>query len=161
MIQNIRFLVKDDAVACEDLLISRLVLLHLCLDTRTLLADRVVNLNGTECRPEGLHQQKGGHVSRLMLACIKNIGNDQQVKAEKSPINPVHPKAIYFRAPPEKGILPDPSLLDSVDSEQHGNINKAVQDLQKAAFDNELAEDKRPHPTSLFTDHMDIFRTLF
>ena len=46
-LNNIRFLVAEGMVACEDFLIGRPVLLYLRADTRTLLEDRVETLDGT------------------------------------------------------------------------------------------------------------------
>ena len=158
-LKNLRFLIPDDAVASEDMLIGRPVLRHLRVDTKTLLEERVSSLDGTDCSPDLLPKANGGHVSRLMLARLNRVNNDEVDTPPTA--DPTRPKVNYFSARAEEDPLPDPSLLDPIDEEQHEDIKTAVDDLRKQAFENGLASDRRPMLGKLLSGHMDIFRTSF
>lgn len=116
-LKNICFVVADDAVACKDLLISRPVLLNLHVDTRTTLEDRLVTLDGTERSPDLLPPTKGGRVSPIMVTRLNRVDNDQ-VKSPPA-VDPDRPTVNYYRTRAEKDPLPNPSLLDPIDAEQH------------------------------------------
>lgn len=89
------------------------------------------------------------------------VGENQQDKADKSPIDTDRPKVNCFRSRAEKEPFLDLSLLYPVDWEQQNNVNAAVQDLQKVAFDNKLAQDNRLYLVKLLTSHMEMFCTSF
>lgn len=161
-LKNIRFLIADDAMTCEDLLIGIAVLEHLRVDTKTLLEDRIESLDGTDCSPDLLQRKTtGGQVSRIMLARLNRVGNDQMDAPNPTVPDPTRPKVNYYRARTEGDPFPDPSLLDPVDMEQHEAITTALARMQTAAFDAGLASDKRPVLAKLLSDHVDIFRTSF
>lgn len=143
-LKNIHYLVADDSMACEDLFFGRPVLLHLRVDTRSFLEDRVATLDGTDCSLDALPRTKGGRVSRRMLAHIIRVGNDKMDDTDQPTADSARRKVNYFSARAEEDPLPDPSLLDPIDQKQHDDIKATVSDLQKTAFDNGQAEDKRP-----------------
>lgn len=91
--KNIRFLIADDAVSCEDLLIGRPVLRHLRVDTRTLLEDRVRTVDGTDCSTDFVGTSTGGRVSRLMLARLSRVEDDHVDLP--TDIDPTSPKVKY------------------------------------------------------------------
>ena len=83
-LKNIHYLFPDDAMTTEDLLIVRPVLRHLRVDTKTLLEDRIKSVDGTDCSPDRLPAD-GGHVSRLMVACLSRLKNNQMDMATGPP----------------------------------------------------------------------------
>lgn len=52
-------------------------------------------------------------------------------------------KVTYNRAQTGEDSFPDPSLLDPIDSEHHGNINAAVKDMKTSA--NKRGKSKAHH----------------
>ena len=52
-------------------------------------------------------------------------------------------------------------MLDPIDENQHDDIRKAVEDMQKTAKDNSLADAYASNLKGILRDHMDIFRTSF
>lgn len=95
------------------------VLEHLEVDTRTLLEQRSVVLDGTDCADVksvvGTH--KGSQLSRLMQACLNCAKNeDRTTKAE---LNLSHSRAIYLDVRRETDPLPDSALINPVLSAQH------------------------------------------
>lgn len=156
---NIPFLLVDYAVSCEDFLISQPVLRHLCVYRRTLLQDRVRTLNGTACSPDLVGTTTSGRVSRLMLARLNSVDNDQVYLPTDPDIT--RSKVNYYTAPAEEDLLPDSSLLDPVDMDHHEDIKAAIRDMQCAAFEAGLAEEKGPALAKILSDHMVIFQTSF
>lgn len=160
-LKNILYFIDDDAVACEDSSIGRLVLLHLRLNTRTLLEDVVTTFNVAHCSPNALSNTKGGRVSRLMLVHINLIGNDQMDETDQSAVDPAGPMVNDFSAHAEEDSLSDLSLLYPIDHEPHCDIKAAAGQLQKTPFANGLAGDKRPSLVKLLvgtrTSSTDLF----
>lgn len=159
VLKNVRYLVPDYATPTEDLLIGRPVLRHLRVDTKTLLEDRIKSLDGTDCSPNRLPVD-GGHVSRLMVARLNRISNDQ-MDMTTGPPDPSRPKVNYFSARAEEDPIPDPSLLDPVDEDQHADIKTAVADMQEVTHKNCLPDEKLQSLAKLCADSIDIFCTSF
>ena len=156
-LKNIKFLVADDddALACEDLLIGLPVLKHLRVDTKTLLEDNIKTLDGTDCSLTDQVRDKTGKLGRLMSARF----NGQDNFNEPPPSN--RPKVNYNTARNEEDPFPDPSLLDPIDADQHEDICKAVDNLEKTAREKGLADVYESNLKGILRDHMDIFRTSF
>lgn len=156
----------DGATTCEDLLNGLCVLRHLLVDTKTLLEDRLESFDGIDCSPDLLQRKTtGGHVSRIMVTRLNRVANDQVDNTGQTNIppklDPARPKVSYYRARFEEDPLPDPSLLDPIDSEQHNEINAAMEGMQKASFYARLQSGKSPVLTILLSDHRDIFLISF
>lgn len=114
-LKNIRYVAADDSMACADLFIGHPVLLHLRVDTRSLLEDRAATLDGTDCSLDALPRTKSGRVSRRMLAHINRVGNDKMNETDQPTADSARRKVNYFSARAEDDPLPGPSLLDPID----------------------------------------------
>lgn len=92
---NITFLVADDDLPCEDLLIGLPVLQHLKIDTRTLLENNRAELGGADCTlgMDPLVNMTGGYVSRLMVARLNHLPNREHLHLP----DPLRPRANYYR----------------------------------------------------------------
>lgn len=100
---NISFLVADEALSCEDILIGLPVLRHLKIDIRTILESHRESLDGMDCskvgNPTTLAQ---GSVGRLMVARIQQVrgktydsGLEYQQRSERP--HPDSPRVYYYR----------------------------------------------------------------
>lgn len=76
----------------------------------------MATLDRIDSSPDVLPQNKGVHVSRLMLARINRVGNDQVEENDKPAADPAVPTVKYFGARAEEDPLPEPSLLEPIDS---------------------------------------------
>ena len=92
-----------------------------------------------------------------MVGRLNRLKNDQ-MDMTTGPPNPSRPKVNYFSARAEEDPMPDPSLLDPVDEDQHEDIKTAVADMQEAAHKNGLPDDKRYCLAKLCAESIDIFR---
>lgn len=144
---NLSYLVADDDLASESLLIGRPILAHLQVDTRTLLEQNRAVLNGADCSSIGnpTAPTRGGFVSRIMLARINRIVD--------------HPRANYYMAQTEEDPFPDPSLLDPLDSEQHDDVLGAVHDMIERSKSNGLPDQYHDRLEKMVYSHLDVFRT--
>lgn len=148
---NVTFLVADADLAVEDLLIGLPVLQHLGVDTKSLLENKRDVLNGTDCSTVKPHIT-GGHVSRLMIARLNRMTNEDF---------DARPRVNYYDVRDEEDPFPDKSLLDPVDSSQHDEIAQDVEKMVQTAVDNGFPDDNVPQLKKIVNDHMDIFRTSF
>jgi len=155
---NITYLVADDDLACEDLLIGRPVLKTLQIDSETMLERNRAVLDGADCSHVGnpIAHKQGGTVSRLMVARLNRIGNFETITEDDATAE--QPRVNYYECRNEKDPFPDPSLLDPVDSVQHAHIREAVQRMSKAAAGNGMPQQDVATLEQLISDHMDIFR---
>lgn len=158
-LKNIRYLVADDSLTCEDILIGLPVLRHLRVDTRTLLEDNYTSLHGTDCALNDSETQKTGKLGRIMSARLNQIQETDKEPSEK--IDPARPKVNYHKARTEEDPFPDPSLLDLIDKDQHDEIKAAVKGMEQAAKKQGLADVYESNLKGILHDHMDIFRTSF
>lgn len=75
---NITYLVADDCLECEYLLIGRPVLLHLKVDSRPLLENKCATQDGTDyshiVNPKV--SKNGVKVNRIMVARLNRIQNE-------------------------------------------------------------------------------------
>lgn len=152
---NIKFLVADDDLACEDLLIGRPVLHHLQIDTKTLLELSRKSLDGTDCSNVGrlTLANRGGYVSRIMVSRLNHI------RTEEKDLDPDHPRINYFTARSEPDPFPDPSLLDPLDENQHNEIQKATSCMVQSAHLAGLSVTETQDLQDLVNANIDIFRT--
>lgn len=104
-LKSIRFLVADDNLACEDFLIELAVLQHLKLDTRTMVEEKRLTVNETDCaanQPIGAGNEEDGRLMIRRLNWIPNIDKNR-------------PRVDYCAARTEQDSFPDPALLDPMD----------------------------------------------
>lgn len=103
---NVTFLIPDDDLACEDILIGLPVLRHVQVDTRTLLENNRAILDGADCSNVGIPSatDRGGRVSRMMIARLNRTRDDQtETEQAKDPDRPASTttapdrKKIHFR----------------------------------------------------------------
>lgn len=70
-------MIANANLAVEDLLIGDPVLCHLGVDTKTLLEERRDLLDGIYCSNANVVLEKGGSVSRLMVACLNRVTDEK------------------------------------------------------------------------------------
>lgn len=126
---------------------------HLKVDTRTILENKCLALDGTDCShigfPSSLMQQ--GTVSRTMLGSVQ-LANDP------CPAD-ARPRANYYRQRHESDLFLDPSLLDPIDLDQHNDIQSSIDAMLEKAFESGLPTHAHALLKKTVTDYMDIFRT--
>ena len=170
-IQNMSFLISDDRLTGEPLIIGRPALQHMRVDTKTLLEERYSELNGIDCSSIGnpTMSSKAGYVSRLMISRVQDApqGNKARVKnSDAKPIattpialhNPDRPRVSYFDSRNEKDPFPDCNLLDPVDSDQQEEVLHSVQAMIAEAKKNGLPPQYHERLKSIILKHIDVFR---
>ena len=162
---NVTFLVADDELAAEDLLIGLPILQHLGIDSKSLLEQKRDLLDGVDCSAvrDLPGATRGGKVSRLMLARLNQVSNDE-VDSAANPTDasdPSRPTVNFFTVRNEQDPFPDSSLLDPVDSEQHDEIASTVEQMVADAVDNGFPVDKLTELQKIVSDYIDIFRVTF
>ena len=153
---NVTFLVADDALACEELLIGLPVLRHLQVDTRTLLENNRLSLDGADCSHVGnpTRDARAGIISRVMIARMNRVQDGEENKTSEGS----RPRENYYKARREQDPFPDPSLLDPIDSAQHSEIIEAMNMMKVDTRKNGLPDSEALHPDALIDSFADIFR---
>eukprot|EP00737_Agarophyton_chilense_P003792 gb/GEZJ01004544.1/.p1 GENE.gb/GEZJ01004544.1/~~gb/GEZJ01004544.1/.p1 ORF type:complete len:294 (-),score=41.13 gb/GEZJ01004544.1/:342-1223(-) len=119
---NITFLVADEELTAEDLLIGLPVLEHLGVDTKTLLEEKRNFLDGFDCSSVCASQSSvlGGQLSRLMIARSNQLPNSEDFSSSLS--DATRPSVNYDHVHEEQDTFSDASLLDEVDSSQSNEV---------------------------------------
>lgn len=100
-------------------------------------------------------------MSRIMSARLNKVPNvPEPQKPSTSHPSPTsnHPSANYYSAWLEQDPFPDPSLLDSVDADQHSGIKDTIMDMVARATTNGLLEQFHKRLEKLVYRYIDIFR---
>lgn len=153
---DVRFLVADYDLTCEDLLIGYPVFKHLQVDTRTLLEQKRAALEGADCTnvehptiPPGM-----GTVGRMMISQLH--GNSTKYASRET-----RPRINYYQARGEDDPFPEASLLDMLDSYQHEDVCEAVKEMVESAVKNGLPNFAQDTIRDTVRGHIDIFRISF
>lgn len=156
---HISYLVADDDLACEELLIGLPVIKQLQIDTRTLLETNRAVLHGSDCSHIGnpTANSRGGSLSRLMTARRNSVANSE-IDVERDEKDD-RPHVDYFECRTVTDPFPDPSLLDPIDHEQRDEVVDAVGKLLEVARSNGMPQRDVGTLRDLVSDHIDIFRT--
>ena len=130
------------------------------MDTRILLENNRSVLDGADFSHVGnpTTLNRGGNVSRMMIARLNRISNSDPVKEETESSRP---RVNYYTARSEDDPFPDSSLLDPLDEDQHDEIRAEVKNLKDTALENGLQPDDGATLDKMVDDHIDIFRTAF
>lgn len=162
-LMNIKFLVADDELACEELLIGRPVLEHLKVDTNTLLDTNRSVLDGVDCSEIGnpTAAKNGGMVSRIMVSRLNQVQEDEPNSEVQGELAADRPRVNYNAARNEEDPFPDPSLLDPIDSMQHKEVETETEEMLHKAKENGLSTDHSEKMRYLVQSHKNIFRTAF
>lgn len=118
------------------------------------------------CSPELLQRKTTGkYVSCIVVAGLNRFTKYQVDNTDQTIIHlklsPSRLEANYYCQLSGEALLPNPSLLDPIDSEQQNEVRPAMEDMQKAAFDDGPPFHKHPALTNLLSDRRDIFCTSF
>ena len=157
-LSKVTFLVADDDLSCEDLLLGLPVLRHLQVDTRTLLEGRVSRLDCADCSHIGYLTtiSRGGSVTRMMIARLNRVREKTPVSCEYLPPN--RPRVHYHTARTEREPFPNPSLLDSLDEDQHEDVRRMVGDMVTKAKKNGMPSAAAENLDRIVRGSMDVFR---
>ena len=95
-LKHVTFLVLDDDLANEDLLIGLPVLEHVKVDTRTLLEQNRAQFDGSDCSQVGnlTIDSSRGAVSRIMIARM-NRGSKNPDNGPEDTVQPQRPRANF------------------------------------------------------------------
>ena len=160
---NLSFLVADDQMTCEELIIGLPVLGHLQVDTRTLLENNRAVLDGSDCSQIGnpCTGDGGGVVSRMMSARMNCSVTGMSETEVDEQISATRPRVNYYSARLEKDPFPDPSLLDPIDADQHEEIKTEIGKRKIEARNNGLHDEEALRLDKIVDDHVDVFRISF
>ena len=158
---KITFLVADDGLTDEDLLIELPVLEHLKVDTRTMLERNCRVLDGMDCSQIGnpTRASQGGSVSRLMIARLNGYQSHKSIHRVRVPAD--RPRMNYHTARTEEDPVVDPSLLDPLDNDQHQDIREAIEGLKQNIRNNGILAGDATAIDEVIEEHIDVFRTSF
>ena len=158
---NITFLVADDGLTDEDLLIGLPVLEHLKLDTRTMLERNCRDLDGMDCSQVGnpTRTSPGGSVSRLMIARLNGYQSHKSIHRVRVPAD--RPRVNYHTARTEEDHFVDPFLLDPLEIDQHQEIREAEKGLRQTIRNNGILAEDATAIDEVIEEHIDLFRTSF
>lgn len=157
---NVTYLVADDDLAVEDLLIGLPVLQHLGIDTKSLLESKRDVLDGIDCSSvrSSTGTTCGGHVSRLISSRLNRVVDPFDFN---TPPDPSRPRVNFYSVQEEVDPFPDKSLLHPIDSAQQEEVSEAIENMVQVATDSGFPNDNLPELKEIVTDHTDIFRTSF
>lgn len=138
---NLAFLVSDNELACESILIGGPVLEHLLVDTITLLHNNRTAINETDCTVVGnpTGSRSGGYVSRVMTTRLNHFITETDTGGNTFTPDPMHPRLDYAMVRNEEAPFPDQSLLDRDDSEQQEEVQAATEFMVKTTHNNGLS----------------------
>ena len=131
-LRNVLFLISDDRLTSEPVIIGRPVLKHMKVDTKSLLEERAALLDGTDCSSVGNPTTgKGGYVSRLMRSLTEE--QDQ---------NTARFTTSYNRERLQQDPLPDPALIDLTTYETGTERRKSIEMMLERAKSNGLLKEQ-------------------
>ena len=117
-------------------------------------------LDGADCSSVGNPTlNRVGSVTRIIISRLNRMRESETGNGSKG--NSDRPRANYYRARTEEDPFSDPSVLDTVDSEQDEGVCQAVEEMQTAARNNGLPEMDGERIANLVSEHFNIFRTSF
>lgn len=154
---NVSFLVADEDLACEELLIGRPYFKHLRVHANTLLDEKRSALNGSDCSDVGnlIFVAANGHESRLMIDWL----HDSLRTLEQDALAVDRPRVNYHTARQNSDPFPDPAFLYLVDEGQHEDIRSASNAIVTAAVQNKLGVEHAKELQNIVDALIDIFRT--
>lgn len=121
---NVTYLVAYADLAVEGFLIGSPVLQNLGVNTKTFLEERRDLFDVADCSAVKSLGARGGKVSRLMIARIQGVSNDDVEPILQSTGG--RPPVDYYTVRDEPDPFPDESLLDRVDSDQHEEVEESI-----------------------------------
>lgn len=160
---NVTFLVANADLACKPLIIGLPVLKHLQVDTPTPLDNNRAVLDGANCSHIGntTTGDRGSIVSRMVTARLDRIRTAEDDADTGTEPQTNRPRVKYQTARTEEDRFRDPSLLDSIDSEQHTDRRTCVANMKNSAVDSGLPIEYRKTMSDLVNGHIGVLRTRF
>lgn len=135
---NVCFLVADDDLACESVLVGLPLLEHMKVDTKTMLDENRDRLDGIDCGMVGNPTRGGstGYVGRVMVARYNAEGNVSS--SALATVDPNRPKVDYFEARDEKDPFPDPCLIEPEQANTGEELQAAIDVMIQRSYENGL-----------------------
>ena len=93
-------------------------------------------------------------MARLNRVIVDTTTTDVSSSSSRSHVN-------FYEAREEEDPLPDQSLIDPVDANQHDYIDNAIQSIIEKSSDNGLNNEETTALTELVNEFKNIFRTSF
>lgn len=160
---TITFLVADDDLACEDILIGLPVLEHMEIDSRTMLERNRAVLDGTDCANIGNPSAFGasGVLGRLILSREERTYGDQTASAGAEPPDPDRPRQDYFANQQDDDPFPDPDLIGVDHGTAEAEIEDATTAMLQRSKDHGLPKDIWQPMEYLVREHTKTFSQSF
>ena len=153
---NVSFLVADDDLADEDLLLGHPLLAHLGVDSRSILEHNYQVLHEMDCSTVPSLSTQKSTIGRLMAARIEHV------KGNSPPLLPAtRLRSHYFANRHEPDPFPDPSLIDAADSDQSSGIDDAIQNMLQDALDNGFPTTHYSKLCEMIRSRRNVFRIGF
>ena len=108
-----------------------------------------------------LGTQQGRGVSRLMIARLNRIRKEGFFSNSDNNLSSDGPRLNFNTVRTEEDPFPRPSLLDPLDTDQHGETRIAVDPMRNTASYNDLLPGHNKMLEELMGTNIDVFRTYF
>ncbi|CAN8070623.1 unnamed protein product [Agarophyton chilense] len=144
-LRNVSFLVADDKIISEPLIIGNTVLRHLKVDTNSIIDAKLPELTGTDCSIVGNPITSGGYISRLVRHRRNKVQGDV-----------FRPHVNYYEVKTQEDPFPDPSFLDLIGSQEELRRKEAILDMKKRAKKN-LSSEHHQLLDKIVNDFEDVF----
>ena len=96
-----------------------------------------------------------------MIACLNRIREDKIFSDSDNNLPSDRLRVSFNTARTDEDLIPDPSILDLVDTEKRGEIRTAVETMNNTASDNGLPPEHNKVLEEHVGTHIDMFRTSF
>lgn len=118
---NVSFLVDDDDLSCENLLVGFPVLHHLGIDSSTLLERSWVTLDGTDCSSinhSSMTKPRGTLGCLIITRLQREYFSESEREIQQPNSNPERPRGNYFAHKLDIDPFPDPNLIGLANSKR-------------------------------------------
>ena len=174
-LRDVHFLVADDDLAEEDLLVGRPVLSHMGIDSTTMLVRHREELDGLSCADvRNVVTTRTGKIGRLLLARIHHVKGACQEEKKNQPTKKNFNKlnqsgdrkknrqtSNYFTNRNEIDPFPHPSLIDPNDLDQEDDIKTGINGMLQDATRNGFPATYFDKLSNMIWQRKNVFRTTF
>lgn len=148
---NVRFLVSDADLLAEKILIGAPNLLHLGVDTKTMLKCDRTRIDRSDYSVTD-HRKSLGSISRLMIERRNRvIGNTENAEKAQARVD-------YFKPRRDENPFLGDSLLDPIDAEQHNEVVAEIKSMVERAAVAGLEGSLLERLNTMVWKNMNVFR---
>lgn len=160
---NVEFLVADDEIACEDVLVGLPILRHLGIDSRTLLERNWSTLTETDCASvvHSTASDSCGALGRLMIARLNSVSMATAPQTPAHKRNPNRPRGDYYAYKYDVDPFPDPSLIEQHAETDQSTTHSEIEAMLARAKKEGFPDEQWDHLSELIWKHADDFGITF